>query len=511
MELLESQSMALESYCMAFAGNHSYATHIAFGYAKQTYAKANASEKATPRTTRASNIPKTPRHAQPSWFNSSVIVSLTMTSEAPVETDEIFQFLNKRASRAAKNFKDRTNQFPWAFLPEATRDSWGAQTLENLSGLSQKWEWQSKNNENPISLAKIHEALLQQMRSHREGVRNRLQQKDVNAVKDQFFQKRRNSSVADVSFPGPRNPALLQISVRTSTADETEVRGSETPPQPSPISQAPLETREPTQPLRLDTRDATTTANTENFHDFLAESGFDPDRSQSLSPTGDITSVGVPNAAKLRDPFDFSHVRPIDLPARYKEVHQQYSTALQDAKTRSNHSLAGLQKQLEEAHRAAGEFAGKMEEADAKGDAAAAKATEAKETIALIQDFLASSRRLSQHSSVHGLEEILTQQHNILSQSQKALKEAERTAAEAACEKSSAETKLTEANTKVMKLKKMIEARKTSAVDLDNESEHATRVAKLAKVGREGSRVLQDMFPAFFERLDEMIKESTEV
>ncbi|KAF5541355.1 hypothetical protein FNAPI_10261 [Fusarium napiforme] len=132
-----------------------------------------------------------------------------------------------------------------------------------------------------------------------------------------------------------------------------------------------------------------------------------------------------------------------------------------------------------------------MEEADAKRDAAAAKGTKTKETIALIQDFLGSSRRLSQHSSVQGLEEILTQQRKILSQSQKALKEAEKTVAEAACEKSSAESKLAEANTKVTKLKKMIEAKKMSAVDLGSESEHATRVAKLVKVGSEGSRVLQ--------------------
>ncbi|KAF5541354.1 hypothetical protein FNAPI_10260 [Fusarium napiforme] len=282
-----------------------------------------------------------------------------MTSEAPVETEEIFRSLSERASRTAKNFKDRTNQFPWAFLPEATRDSWGAQTLENLSGLSQKWQWQLENNQNPVSLATIHEALLPQIRSHREGVRNRLQPKDINAVKDRFFQKRVNAQwpmhrlqlhESDL----PLDPALLQISVRTSTADETEVRGSVTPPQPSPIPQAPSETREPTQPLRLDPRDATTTTNTENIHNFLAESGIHPDLSQSLSPTGDITSVGVPNTAKVRDPFDCSHVRPIDLPARYKEIHQQYSTALQDTKTRFNHGLAELQKQLQEAHRAAG-------------------------------------------------------------------------------------------------------------------------------------------------------------
>lgn len=199
-----------------------------------------------------------------------------------------------------------------------TRDSWGAQTLGNLSGLSQKWQWQLENNQNPVSLATIHEALLQQMRSHREGVRNRLQPKDVNAVKDQFFQKRRNSSVADISSPAPRrkcvrtagilstievasssntpaaatesndqndlplDPALLQISVGTFTADETEVRGSETSPQPSPASRALLQTREPTQALSLDAQDATTKNNAKTISDFLTESGSRPDRSRSM-------------------------------------------------------------------------------------------------------------------------------------------------------------------------------------------------------------------------------------
>lgn len=170
-----------------------------------------------------------------------------------------------------------------------------------------------------------------------------------------------------------------------------------------------------------------------------------------------------------------------------------------------------LQKQLDEAHRAASEFADKIKEADKKKDATAAKTTETKETIQHIQDFLGSSQRLSQQAHVLGLEGILTQQRKVLSESEKSLGEAKKTAAEVASEKSSAETKLTEANTKVMKLKEMIAASKTSAVDLDNESEHATRVAKLAKVGGDGSRALQDMFPAFFERLDEMIKESNEV
>ncbi|PNP59704.1 hypothetical protein FNYG_14835 [Fusarium nygamai] len=471
-----------------------------------------------------------------------------MTSEAPIETDEFPRSLQERRSRrAVELFKRRTNQFPWDFLPEATRGSWVTQVLEALSGLSQKWERQSKNSQSPVSLEQIHDALLHQMESHREALQKRLQPNDVKAVTNQLFQKRRNSSVADVLSPAPRSkrirtagtsptievasssnipaaatesnnqvdlpldPALLQISARTSTADETEVRGSGTPPQTSPASQAPSQTREPTESLHLDTRDATTNTNTEKINDFLAESGTHPNRSESLSPIGDSEDVGVPNAAILHDSLDFSHVRPSDLPARYKDVHQQYSTALRHAKTQSNHGLAVLQKQLEEAHRAAGEFAGKIKEADAKRDAAAAKVSETKRTVDLIQDFLGSSRRLSQHAPVLGLEEILTQQHNILSQSEKALGEAEKIAAEAASEKSSAETKLTETNTKVTKLEEMIEARKTSAVDLDNESEHATRVAKLAKVGSEGSRVLQDMFPAFFKRLDEMIKESNEV
>ncbi|KAF5669893.1 hypothetical protein FDENT_11406 [Fusarium denticulatum] len=354
------------------------------------------------------------------------------------------------------------------------------------------------------------------MTSHREGVRNRLQPKDVNAVKDQFFQKRRSSSAVDVLSSAPRSKR-----VRTAgTSPTIEVASSSNIPAAAtesndemdlPLDPALLQisAREPAQPLLLDTRDASTSANTEKIKDFLTESGTQPDRPQSLPSTRDSTTVCVPSAANIYDSFDFSHVRPSDLLAGYKDIHQRYNTALQDAKTQSNHSLAVLQKQLEEAHRAADEFSGKIEEADTKKDAAAAKATEAKETIDLIQDFLGSSRRFSRHSSIHGLEEILTQQRNILSESKKALEVAEKTANKAASEKSSAETKLTEANTKVTKLKEMIRARKTSAVYLDNESEHATRVAKLAQVGGKGSRVLQDMFPAFFKKLDEIIQESS--
>ncbi|KAG5819860.1 hypothetical protein H9Q74_001030 [Fusarium xylarioides] len=253
------------------------------------------------------------------------------------------------------------------------------------------------------------------MASHREGVRSRLQPKDVNAVKDQFFQKRRNSSVADISSAPPTkrvrtagtlptievasssnaaaaatksndqihlvlDPALSQISFTTPTSDDTES------PQPSQTSQALSQTREPTQPFRFNTRNATTQTNTENIKDFLTESGTHPGRSRSLPPTRDSKIV---------------------------DVHQQYSTALQHAKTQSNHSLAMLQKQLKEAHRAASELMGKIKEADSKKHAATAKATETKKTIELMQDHLRSSRRLSQHLSVLGLEEILNQQRNI--------------------------------------------------------------------------------------------------
>ncbi|KAG5756722.1 hypothetical protein H9Q70_000700 [Fusarium xylarioides] len=285
------------------------------------------------------------------------------------------------------------------------------------------------------------------MASRREGVRSRLQPKDVNAVKDQFFQKRRNSSVADISSPAPPtkrvrtartlptievasssnaaaaatksndqihlvlDPALSQISFTTPTSDDTES------PQPSQTSQALSQTREPTQPFRFNTRNATTQTNTENIKDFLTESGTHPGRSRSLPPTRDSKIVGTPNAVSLHDSLDFSDVQPFDLPARYIDVHQQYSTALQHAKTQSNHSLAMLQKQLKEAHRAASELMGKIKEADSKKHAATAKATETKKTIELMQDYLGSSRRLSQHSSVLGLEEILNQQRNIHSQS----------------------------------------------------------------------------------------------
>ncbi|KAF5535190.1 hypothetical protein FMEXI_10941 [Fusarium mexicanum] len=421
------------------------------------------------------------------------------------------------------------------------------QVLEAVSGLSGKWHRHSKNNQTPVSLEQIHEALLQQMESHRKGFQKRLQPNDIKVVSNQLFQKRRNSSVVDLSSPAPRNkrvrtagtlptievasssnmaavatepidqidlvldPALSQTPVTTPTHDETEAGGSGTPPQPSPATQALSQTREPAQPLRLDTRDTTTKTNTEKIKDSSTQSGTHPDRSQSLPPTSNSKSIGVTDAANRHDSMDFSHVRPFNLTARYKDIHQQYSTALRHAKTQSNHGLAVLKKQLEEAHHAAGEFENKIKEADLKKGAAVDKVTETKKTIKLIQDFLETSRRLSQHSSVLGLDEILTQQRNIQAQLEKALDLAEKTANEAASEKSSAETKLAEANAKVTKLKELAEAGKTSAVVFDNESEHATRVAKLAKVGSKGSRALQDMFPAFFQRLDEMIKKSTEV